>query len=37
MTGIPAEIGQLPNLQVFNISHNLSAGVPKEIGQAQSL
>ncbi|PIR94619.1 hypothetical protein COT97_00505 [Candidatus Falkowbacteria bacterium CG10_big_fil_rev_8_21_14_0_10_39_11] len=37
MTGVPAEIGQLKNLQVLDLSNNQLTGLPLELGNLSDL
>ena len=37
MTGLPAEIGQLHNLEVLDVSNNKLTGLPYELGNLQNL
>ena len=37
MTGVPAEIGQLQNLQVLDLSYNQLTGLPNELGNLKNL
>lgn len=37
MTGVPAEIGQLSNLQVLDLSSNELTGLPNELGNPKIL
>ena len=37
MTGVPAEIGQLENLQILDLSNNNLTGLPYELGNLKNL
>ena len=37
MTGVPAEVGQLQNLQVLDLSYNRLTGLPNELGNLKNL
>ena len=37
MTGVPAEVGQLSNLQVLDLSYNQLTGLPNELGNLKNL
>lgn len=37
MTGIPAEVGQLTNLEILNLSNNEFTGLPYELGNLKNL
>ena len=37
MTGVPAEIGQLQNLEVLDLSNNQFTGLPYELGNLKNL
>ena len=37
MTGVPAEIGQLQNLQILDLSNNQLTGLPYELGNLKNL
>ena len=37
MTGVPAEVGQLKNLETLDLSYNDLTGLPNELGNLQKL
>ena len=36
-TGVPAEVGQLKNLEILNLSNNQLTGLPNELGNLSKL
>ncbi len=37
MTGVPAEVGQLQNLQTLDLSYNQLTGLPNELANLKNL